>query len=106
MKVMASLPMLLMCRKTELARRLSSTFPTKYWGEGGQQRQRWVTAKTRACRAGRALLPCLTIPPFHHLQAPAPCTIHAQLPGGGVGVGRLPLESGNTLSSRLPGAHH
>lgn len=33
-KVIASLPMLLMCRKTELAKRLSSMFPTKYWGRG------------------------------------------------------------------------
>lgn len=29
---MANFPMLLMCRKTELAKRLSSMFPTKYWG--------------------------------------------------------------------------
>lgn len=29
-KIMANFPMLLMCRKTELANRLSSTFPTKY----------------------------------------------------------------------------
>lgn len=28
---MASFPMLLMCRKTELAKRLSSMFPMKYW---------------------------------------------------------------------------
>lgn len=33
-KVIASLPMLLMCRKTELAKRLSSMLPTKYWGRG------------------------------------------------------------------------
>lgn len=31
-KIIANFPMLLMCRKTELAKRLSSMFPTKYWG--------------------------------------------------------------------------
>lgn len=29
---MANFPMLLTCRKTELAKRLSNTLPTKYWG--------------------------------------------------------------------------
>ena len=45
---MANFPILLMCRKTELAKRLSNTFPMKYCGAKAEEV--WVRAEHEARR--------------------------------------------------------